>query len=220
MSYFRRKCRENGESASAKIIETAEALIGSHGVDGVSLRQISLAAGQRNNYAVQYHFGDLVGLMDAIRMQRTPVVETARVEMLAAVKQAGRQGDTRAIVDVLFLPLLNFRNANGDRSFARFVLAVHSTPDSTRNGQIFGAMPAAEEAFRLLHAANPGIPFALLLERMRLISIMVLLSVFNRRAPYDGVEWDAPLIDNALDMASAALVAAISPPVVKLMDAG
>jgi len=47
-------------------------LFGERGSDGVSLRQISSAAGTANNYAVQYHFGDLLRLIRAITKKRMP----------------------------------------------------------------------------------------------------------------------------------------------------
>ena len=40
--------------------------MGDHGVANVSMRQIRIAAGQRNESAVQYHFDDLDGLLRAL----------------------------------------------------------------------------------------------------------------------------------------------------------
>ena len=42
---------------------SAEQLFAAHGVDGVSLRQITREAGQRNTTALQYHFGSRDGLL-------------------------------------------------------------------------------------------------------------------------------------------------------------
>jgi len=53
-------------SVPDRLIEAAEALYGRHGLEGVSLRQISFSAGTGNNYAVQYHFGGVAGLIRAI----------------------------------------------------------------------------------------------------------------------------------------------------------
>lgn len=199
------------QSAPDKIIDTAERLIGLHGFDAVSLRQISEAAGQRNNYAVQYHFGDVTGLLRAIRMKRVPEVDGRRAAMLADAERDGRTGDTRALIDVLFLPLIDYRDQNGERSFARFVFALHGSPEAMRIGaSVFEGMPAAGRTFGYLQAANPAIPMQLLLERMRLVAIMVLSSIFNRLAPFDSASDDAALVDDVLEMASAALVAPVS----------
>ncbi|HTH28503.1 MAG TPA: helix-turn-helix domain-containing protein [Sphingobium sp.] len=203
--------RKAEQSAPDKIIDTAERLIGLHGFDAVSLRQISEAAGQRNNYAVQYHFGDVAGLLRAIRMKRVPEVEARRAEMLAEAERDGRTGDTRALIDVLFLPLIDYRDQNGERSFARFVFAMHGSPEAMRiSGGIFEGMPAAGRTFGYLQTANPGIPMHLMLERLRLVAIMVLSSIFRRLAPFDSAVDDAALVDDVLEMASAALIAPVS----------
>ncbi|MGH6781308.1 MAG: TetR/AcrR family transcriptional regulator, partial [Sphingomonadaceae bacterium] len=48
-----------------RLMAAGEALIGLHGIDGVSLEDIARGAGQANKYAVQYHFGSRDGLIQA-----------------------------------------------------------------------------------------------------------------------------------------------------------
>jgi AcrR family transcriptional regulator len=193
-----------------RLIEAAEALYGRHGLEGVSLRQISIAAGTGNNYAVQYHFGDIAGLIRAILMKRIPEIELKMARILATTKAQGRLAETRALVEVLFRPLFEHVNSRGDRAHARFVLALLSSPEGAQHFiGLLDQMPIADHVFDLLNAANPDIPPRFLRERQRLMTIMVLTSVFNRHAPYNEDEFDAALIDNALDMANAALTAPI-----------
>jgi AcrR family transcriptional regulator len=195
-------------SVADRLIEAAEALYGRHGVEGVSLRQISLAAATGNNYAVQYHFGDASGLIRAILTKRIPEIELRMARLLAKTKAEGRLSETRALVELLFRPLFEHVNSRGERAHARFVLAVLSSPAGTRHFiGLLDLMPIADHVFDLLNASNPDIPPRLLRERQRLITIMVLTSVFNRHTPYNEDEFDAALINNALDMASAALTA-------------
>ena len=192
------------------MIEAAEALYGRHGLEGVSLRQLSIAAGTGNNYAVQYHFGDAAGLIRAILMKRIPEIELRMARILATNKAQGRLTETRALIEVLFRPLFELVDSRGDRAHARFVLALLSSPAGAQHFVgLLNQMPMADHVFELLHAANPDVPPRFLRERQRLITIMVLTSVFNRHAPYDEDEFDAALINNALDMASAALTAPI-----------
>jgi AcrR family transcriptional regulator len=191
-------------------MEAAEALYGRHGLEGVSLRQISIAAGTGNNYAVQYHFGDIAGLIRAILMKRIPEIELKMARILAKTKAQGRLAETRALVEVLFRPLFEHVDSRGDRAHARFVLALLSSPEGAQHFiGLLNQMPIADHVFDLLNASNPDIPPRFLRERQRLITIMVLTSVFNRHAPYNEDEFDAALIDNALDMANAALTAPI-----------
>jgi AcrR family transcriptional regulator len=193
-----------------RLIEAAEALYGRHGLEGVSLRQISIAAGTGNNYAVQYHFGDIAGLIRAILTKRIPEIELKMARILAKTKAQGRLAETRALVEVLFRPLFEHVNARGDRAHARFVLALLSSTEGAQHFVgLLNLMAIADHVFDLLNASNPHIPPPFLRERQRLITIMVLTSVFNRHAPFNGDEFDAALIDNALDMANAALTAPI-----------
>jgi AcrR family transcriptional regulator len=192
------------------LIEAAEGLYGRHGLKGVSLRQISIAAGTGNNYAVQYHFRDAAGLIRAILTKRIPEIELRMARLLAKAQAQGCVAETRALVEVLFRPLFDHVDGRGDRAHARFVLALLSSPAGAQYFiGLLDLMPIADHVFGLLNAANPDIPPTFLRERQRLITIMVLTSVFNRHAPYDEDEFDAALIDNALDMASAALTAPI-----------
>lgn len=197
-------------SVADRLIEAAEALYGLHGLDGVSLRQISIAAGTGNNYAVQYHFGAATGLIRAILTKRASEIELRKAQLLAQAKAAGRLSETRALVEVLFRPLLEHVNTRGERAHARFVLALLSSPLGAQHATgLLHLLPITDHVFDLLNAANPDIAPLFLRERQRLITIMVLTSVFNRHTPYDRDEFDAALIDNALDMASAALTAPV-----------
>jgi len=197
-------------SVADRLMEAAEELFGRHGLEGVSLRQISVAAGTGNNYAVQYHFGDVAGLIRAILTKRIPELELRMARILAQTKAHGRLAETRALIEVLFRPLFEHVNSAGQRAHARFVLALLSSPEGARHFiGLLNLMPIADHVFDLLNAANPDIPPRFLRERQRLITIMVLTSVFNRHAPYNEDEFDAALIDNAMDMASAALTAPV-----------
>jgi AcrR family transcriptional regulator len=215
-----RSPRPQAETSSAadRLIDAAEALYGEHGLDGVSLRQIGVAAGSGNNYAVQYHFGDADGLIRAILEERTPELERRRALLLAKVKEEGRLGDSRALMDVLYRPMIDHVDAQGRRSYARFILALNSSPAALHHvvGQ-FRLMPISDHVLDLLHLANPALPRALIGERQRLVAIMVLTSIFHRWDPYQPERFDPALIENALDMATAAITAPMAPAVAEMM---
>lgn len=193
-----------------RLIDAAETLYGKHGIGGASLRQISVAAGTANNYAVQYHFVDMGGLIRAVLEKRTPEIERRRAALLAKAKAAGQLGNLRALNDVLYRPLIEYTNPDGERSFARFLLALFTSPV----GLTFASgteqlAPISEHILDLQCAANPAVPALLLRERHRMIVTMILMTVLNRHSPFDD-RADAALIDNALDMATAALSAPVS----------
>ncbi|HET6788217.1 MAG TPA: helix-turn-helix domain-containing protein, partial [Aquabacterium sp.] len=49
-----------------KLVEAALSLFARHGIEAVSIRQITLAAGQSNESAVHYHFRNKAGLIAAV----------------------------------------------------------------------------------------------------------------------------------------------------------
>jgi AcrR family transcriptional regulator len=89
-------------STKERIVLTAERLFALHGLEGVSLRQISTEAGNANNSAVQYHFGSKEGLVQAIFEYRVPAIMRRR--RLLAAERGG--DDLRSIVEVYLLPIL------------------------------------------------------------------------------------------------------------------
>lgn len=54
------------EDIREKLVLTAMALYAEKGLDGVSLRQIGVAAGAKNSGVMQYHFGNRLGLINAV----------------------------------------------------------------------------------------------------------------------------------------------------------
>jgi AcrR family transcriptional regulator len=89
-------------STKEQLVLTAERLFAIHGLDGVSLRQISSEAGNANNSAVQYHFGSKDRLVQAIFEYRIPSIARRR-RILAAERGAA---DLRSCVEAYLLPVL------------------------------------------------------------------------------------------------------------------
>lgn len=199
----RRPRLKDGKSVPDRLIEAAERLIGEFGVAGVSLRQIGSAAGTVNNYAVQYHFTDLDGLIHAIFEKRMPAVNARMHERLAYLEAEGGLTDTRALVDVLLRPLLDEIDDNGAHTFARFLSALLRSADGARHFEhVVSLMQQVWYVIGLLHAANPHVPQPLLFKRLRLLAIMVLSSVFNDETT---AAVDVDLVEDALGMAAAGL---------------
>jgi AcrR family transcriptional regulator len=71
--------------AMDKLMDAAERLYAERGFAGVSIRQISDAAGQRNKSVVQYHFSNRDELIKAIIARHVAPVDRLRMEMVAAL---------------------------------------------------------------------------------------------------------------------------------------
>lgn len=195
-----------------RLIEAAVRLYGRHGLEGVSLRRISQEAGNGNNNAVQYHFGSLDGLIRAILTKYTPMLEFERARRLAALRSDGAP-PTLDLVDILARPVLDLVDENGERAFARFMLSLVSTPAGARHLVTFqNLLPISDQIIRMIGEGAPTIPPELLRERLRLVGIMILVSVFNRLEPYNTQDvLDDALIDHAIRIAAAAVVDPLAP---------
>jgi AcrR family transcriptional regulator len=87
------------------MIEAAEKLFAERGFDGLSLREVALASGQRNHSAVQYHFGSKSGLIEAVFEARMAPIDARRRELLLELDGAGRSGDVVGLVEAMVRPL-------------------------------------------------------------------------------------------------------------------
>jgi AcrR family transcriptional regulator len=76
----------------------AEELFAARGIEAVPLRDIGIAAGQKNNVAVQYHFRDRETLLREIASYRYHVSESIRAELLADIMSGGQ---TPRVVDLV-----------------------------------------------------------------------------------------------------------------------
>ncbi|WP_019927726.1 TetR/AcrR family transcriptional regulator [Nocardia sp. BMG111209] len=99
--------RANSKGAATRqlILETAEQLFAERGIEAVPLRDIAVAAGQRNNVAVQYHFGDRENLLRAIVAYRAARSEQIRTELLADLLAADRPPQPRDLVRAFVVSL-------------------------------------------------------------------------------------------------------------------
>jgi AcrR family transcriptional regulator len=191
------------------MLDLAESLYGERGLDAVSLREISSGAGSGNNTAVQYHFKDATGLIRAILNRRLPAVDESRGRLYSKMMADGEVPTVRALMDTLFLPLINHVDRHGNRVHARFILALLNSHKAYLWGRTFEDLqPFAFKALDQLVEVT-SVPQPLLIERQRLVAVMILTSVFNRLPQLSSDVWDAALIDNALAMASAAITAPV-----------
>jgi len=110
----------SGEQARIALIEHAERLFAERGIEGVSLRDVSAAAGQRNHSAAQYHFGDRQGLVAAVFQARMRIVGERRQGRLDQLLADGRADDLAALVRAAIEPLVEVV-AETDGWYGRFL---------------------------------------------------------------------------------------------------
>jgi AcrR family transcriptional regulator len=128
---YRSRMAEDPRSTLTRrgLIESAERLFAEHGIEAVSLRQVALAAGQRNHSVVPYHFGSKEGLVSAIFEWRMRHINERRASLLDALEQEGRIADRHALVEAFVIPLAASLTADPVSHYARF------------NEQVLSALP-------------------------------------------------------------------------------
>lgn len=87
-----------------RLLDAAERLWAERGIEGVSLREIRLAAGQRNSSALQFHFGDRDGLLLALAERHLPAVTAIQEELYAGLVAERRTRELAGLVEVLVRP--------------------------------------------------------------------------------------------------------------------
>lgn len=100
----RERANSRGDATRVDLITTAEQLFAEQGIAAVPLRDIGIAAGQKNHAAVQYHFGDRESLVREVITYRAELSERLRVEMFADLVSRG-QPEVADLVRVFVLPL-------------------------------------------------------------------------------------------------------------------
>lgn len=119
----------NPESTKQQLISAAERLFAERGIEGVSLREINMAAGQKNSTALQYHFADRRGLVRAVLHKHTPDVDAARHALLDEYEQL-HVDDLRALAAALVRPsAAKLGDANGGRSYLQVNAQVLNRPE-------------------------------------------------------------------------------------------
>ncbi|MGW5382666.1 TetR family transcriptional regulator [Nocardia sp. NPDC003963] len=164
-----------GEQARAEILDAAERLIAERGAQ-VPLREIAVAAGHRNNSAVNYHFRNRQELIHAVVERRLEPMERDRAVMLKALGDDGR-GDVEALLRILVVPLMSVRS----RYYARFLQAAALYLPTDLDGTQGSVWP--EVLYELARAIPTADPAA---KRRRIdgvgTAMFALLAEWERRA--------------------------------------
>ena len=106
-----------GDATRLLILLTAERLFAERGIEAVPLRDIGIAAGQKNNVAVQYHFGNRENLVLAIAEYRAQFLGELSTE-LAELAASGKVPTITDFVRGFVLGLAT--NLNRDSHFLAF----------------------------------------------------------------------------------------------------
>lgn len=156
-----------GLIARLKIIETAERLYALHGIDAISIREINKASGQRNGSAVQYHFGNREGLLEAIFALRTRSRNNERFLLLHQLKESADPKDygLEKIVDIMIRPMFNGLEIGHTSYHRRFFKQVHVRHETMKRLLANGHDMGLRECFRLIRDCRPDVAARVMAQR-------------------------------------------------------
>jgi len=190
-------------------VATAERLFAEHGIAGVSLRDVSAAAGQRNHSAAQYHFGDRHGLVVAVYEARMTLVDERRRELLARMDATGRGDDLAALVEATLVPLLEVV-AETDAWYARFLARTRWDPTAWAIIESLAQAEGFRTAVRRLVRTVDDLPGPILRSRLDQLMTLIIGTIAGWEGAPDRGEARLAIEDLAADLVatSAALLSA------------
>lgn len=199
MDTVRTRCPAAPGPAATALLEAAETLFVEKGIDGTSSREIARRAGQKNHSAVNYNFGSLEGLVDALIEHRVAPVNRLREQQLAALLEREPLPPLPDLVGLMLRPMAAQLLAPGGRTHYLNLLSqllsrshwrelfMHNRSRSTVLVTIAGL---AEQHLR------DTLPRAIYEERLRLLGTHIVHSV---------AEWHTEMLTGDLPRDPAAL---------------
>jgi AcrR family transcriptional regulator len=202
------------EPTRERILAAAEKLFARHGVEGVSLREITRASGTRNNVGLQYHFKDRSGVLDAILGKHLVAVDAGRHALLDRCEVD--HGDLRAMAVALIAPLAaKLGDDDGGPEFLQIYAELVNRP---RGEEVlaYGGPGNSLERWRSQVAPLMD-PEAVRLHR-RFTAIRLTTAELGRRAASGPHVDDRLFVGHLVDLVTAVLAAPISQETVSLAD--
>ncbi len=147
---------QRGQQTRRLLIRAAEKLIAEKGLGQVSIREILEEAQQNNTSALQYHFGNLQGLIAAILDERSEQTRGKRAELMEALLSGTGKPDLRALCELMIRPAVDL--ARVDSGYRQYVKAFSHQLTLIEDS-------AAEKAFSGGAGGKSGIELARLLKQ-------------------------------------------------------
>lgn len=181
-----------------QILLTAERLFAENGVESVSTRMISRESGQKNHSALQYHFGNRDGLVEAILNYRIEPVNYQRLQRLGQLKRQGRSITVEQLVRVFVEPFCN-----------ELLKPVTETAYVSLLAQLYAYQKGRDlfaknkERTRALHDIT-----SLLIKQLKPLPVSVIhlrLQLLGRQTITAVAEWDDARRNHSIELDKAAL---------------
>lgn len=95
------------------LITAAQRLYADRGIQSVSFNEITTAAGQKNRNALQYHFGNKNGLLQAIVDRHVSIIYPARQHFITTIKTS-KYSHAEIAARALIVPIVDYVSEHSD----------------------------------------------------------------------------------------------------------
>jgi AcrR family transcriptional regulator len=110
--------------AAEHIKAMALQLFAQRGVDGVTVRQIAEAAGQKNHAAVTYYFGSKEALVREVIVDGARAIDERRNRWLDEAERAGGPHSVLEVIEGLVRTSVSPHPPSGDECYNRFIVVL------------------------------------------------------------------------------------------------
>lgn len=171
----------------------ARRLFAARGIDGVSVREIVAAAGQRNSGSLHYYFGTKEGLIRELVVDGAVLIDERRHAWLDARIADGGEIKLRDVVEALVWPSTRLGGATEEDTYIRFImmLQMHHRDqffDALENKWNSGYLRCLE----LIRSLLPEIPSTIMTRRLMFMGLLLSASLSAREAALDDQAWARP----------------------------
>jgi AcrR family transcriptional regulator len=196
----------------------ARRLFAAHGVDGVSVRQIVAATGQKNGGSLHYYFRSKEALVRELVIDGAKLIDDRRNAALDKLEAEGGPHSVRQALEVLVWPSTNLGEAEGEEdTYLRFIsflglqqrgLLTEVLADRWNSGY--------QRVLAHLRRLVDGAPKDILEQRLVFLSLSLRAIMASREAALERRKdharfWTAPhTMDNLLDSLEAMICAPAS----------
>lgn len=115
------KRRPSGLVTKQELKIAAQKLFAERGLDGVTVQEIVLSAGQRNNASLHYHFGNKEELARQLVIDGAKLIDERRQKMLDDLELTNKINDLREIMNALILPVTSISTNPDHQTYLRFI---------------------------------------------------------------------------------------------------
>lgn len=111
-------------NARDQIKLAARRLFALRGIDGVTVREIVEASGQRNHGSLSYYFGTKEGLVRELVADGAKLIDDRRNAQLNEMEGAGGPRTVREVVETLVYPSIDLAGEGEEETYTRFLFAL------------------------------------------------------------------------------------------------